>query len=212
MDPSDIPPWVYQYRVVVQGVSPLIWRRFLVRRDMSLVTLHATRQSVFAWSAPSLHSFHSHGNTYGSPRLGGPHVDVEARHVPLAALRLHRGERCSYVYHFIDHWVCDLRLAVMLPVAPRRRYPLGTGGKRAGPPEDWGGAWAYLERVDQHHRPLEAMALVATALRRVLAADDQPPIREVIGDPETLREAGAQLDAYLQFQLEHVDRRPINAQ
>jgi hypothetical protein len=85
--------------VVVQGISPLIWRRLLVRSDISLATLHTTLQIVFAWSDTHLHSFHIHGKTYGSPRLSGPHVDIDARHVPLAALRLHRGERFSYVYN-----------------------------------------------------------------------------------------------------------------
>jgi hypothetical protein len=212
MEHAITPPHVYQFRVVVQGISPLIWRRLLVRSDMSLATLHATLQIVFAWSDTYLHSFHIHGKAYGSPRLDGPHVDVDAPRVPLVVLCLHRGERFSYVYNFIDHWVCDLRLEAILPVDPRRRYPLCTGGKRAGPPEDGGGAWAYLQRVDQHHIPPDATAIVATTLRRVLDADDQTPIREVIGDPETLREAVTQLDEYLQFQPEHVDRRQINAQ
>jgi hypothetical protein len=33
-----------------------------------------------------------------------------------------------------------------------------------------------------------------------------------MGDPETFREAVDQLDAYLQFQPEHVDRRDVNTQ
>jgi hypothetical protein len=41
MEPSSIPPNVYQFRVVLQGISPLIWRRLLIRSDMSLATLHA---------------------------------------------------------------------------------------------------------------------------------------------------------------------------
>ena len=212
MDPSYIPPCVYQFRVVVQGISPLIWRRLLVRSDMSLATLHTTRQIVFAWSDMHLHNFHIHGKEYGSARPGGPGFDGDARHVPLAALRLHRGECFSYVYNFIDHWVCDLRLEAMLPVDPRRRYPVCTGGNRAGPPEDCGGVWAYLQRVDRHHIPLDAMATVATALERLLKADDQTTIRQVIGDRNTFREAVAQLDVYLQFRPEHVDRRQINAQ
>jgi hypothetical protein len=105
-------------------------------------------------------------------QLSGPHADVDARQLPLTALRLHRGERFSYVYDFIDHWVCDFWLEAMLPVDPRRRSPLCTGGKRAGPPEDGGGVWANLQRVDQHHIPLEGMATVASALDRLLKADD----------------------------------------
>jgi hypothetical protein len=65
------------------------------------------------------------------------------------------------------------------------------------PPEDGGGAWAYLQRVDRHHVPLAAMATLATALERRLKVDDQTQIRQVIGDPETCRAAVAQLEAYL---------------
>jgi Plasmid pRiA4b ORF-3-like protein len=212
MDPSCSLPNVYQFRIGVQGISPLIWRQLLIRSDASLATLHAALQVVFAWSDTYLHSFHIHGQAYGTPRLDGPHIDVDARHVPLAALSLHRGERFRYVYNFIDHWVCDLRLEAMLPVDPRRRYPLCTGGKRAGPPEDCGGAWAYLQMVDHHHVPLEAMAVVARVLNRLLKADDQATIRQIVGDPETFREAVDQLDAYLQFRPEYVDRRDVNAQ
>lgn len=211
MAPSSIPPYVYQFRVVLQGISPLIWRRLLIRSDMSLATLHAALQVVFAWSDEHVHNFCIHGQAHGTPRLDGPHLDGDARHVPLAALCLHRGERFSYVYTFIDHWVCDLRLEAMLPVDPRRRYPLCMGGKRAGPPEDGGGAWAYLQRVDHHCIPLDAMATVGTALERLLTADDQTTMRQIIGDQETFREAVDQLDTYLRFRPEHFDRRAVNA-
>jgi hypothetical protein len=35
---------VHQFRVVLRGVSPLIWRRLLVRSDSSIADLHATLQ------------------------------------------------------------------------------------------------------------------------------------------------------------------------
>jgi Plasmid pRiA4b ORF-3-like protein len=211
-DPSCVPPCVYQFRVVVQGVSPLIWRRLLVRSDMSLATLHATLQIVFAWSDVPLHGFRIHGREYGSARLGGSSFDVDARHVPLVVPRLHRGERFSDIYNFIDHGECDLRLEAILPLDPRRIYPVGTGGKRAAPPEACGGAWAYLQMVDRHPVPLAAMTVVARALDRLLEADDHPRIRQVIGDAEIFREAVAQLDAYRQFQPERFARRDVNAQ
>jgi hypothetical protein len=179
---------------------------------MSLATLHATLQIVFAWSDVHLHCFRVHGKEYGSTRPGGPSFDVDPHHVPIAALGLHRGERLTYVYNFIDHWVCDLRLEAMLPVDPRCRSPVCAGGKRAAPPEDCGGTWAYLQRVDRHHIPLEAMAVVATVLERLLGADDQTTMRQVIGDRDTFREAVDQLDAYLRLQPEHFDRRAVNAQ
>jgi Plasmid pRiA4b ORF-3-like protein len=144
MQPSCNLLHAYQFRMVVQGISPLIWRRLLIRSDMSLATLHAVLQIVFAGSDTYLHSFHIHGNTSGSPRLGGPHVDGDARQISLETLRLHRGERFSYVYNFIDHWVCELRMEAMLPWDPQCHFPVCLGGRRAAPPEDCGGPWAYL--------------------------------------------------------------------
>ena len=61
MEYAFTPPNVYQFRVVVQGISPLMWRRILIRSDMSLATLHTTLQLVFAWSDVHLHYFRIHG-------------------------------------------------------------------------------------------------------------------------------------------------------
>ena len=41
--------------------------------------------------------------------------------------------------HFIDHWVCELRLEAMRPLDLGSYYPICLGGKRAAPPEDGGG-------------------------------------------------------------------------
>jgi hypothetical protein len=101
--------------------------------------------------------------------------------VPLAALRLHRRARLSYVYNFIDHWGCELRLEGMLPWEPQHHYLVCLGGKQAAPPEDGGRPWAYLQWVDQHDVPWDAMATVATARECVLKAKRQTSIQLVIG-------------------------------
>ena len=56
------------------------------------------------------------------------------------------------------------------------------------------------------------MAVVAVVLNRLREADGQTTIRQIIGDRATFREAVDELDAYLQFRPEYVDRRQINAQ
>jgi len=205
-------PNICQFRVVVQDISPLIWRRLLIRSDMSLATLHATLQIVFAWSDVHLHYFRIHGREYGSTRRGGPCFDIDPRHVPLADLHLHRGERFTYVYNFIDHWESEIRLEAVLPGDPHHHYPSCIGGKRAAPPEDCGGPRSYMQLVDQHHVPVEAMFVVTNVLERLVKADGQTTIRQVIGDRDTFREAVTEIDAYLQFRPTHVDRREINAQ
>jgi Plasmid pRiA4b ORF-3-like protein len=207
MTVSATPCNIYQLRVILRGISPLIWRRLLVHSETTLAQLHTILQVVFAWSDKHLHSFHIHGREYGSS-------GASTRAVRLRAFCLHRGERFRYVYDFGAYWECDIRLEVLLPLAPRRVYPVCTGGKRAAPPEDCRGAWGYLERLDQHrlYPPLEAMGVVAEAISTLLAANPQTSVREALGDLEEFREAVDCLDAYQQFRPDHFDRHEVNTQ
>jgi Plasmid pRiA4b ORF-3-like protein len=63
--PPPAGPFVYQLRVVLRGVSPLIWRRLLVRGDSTLADLHATLQLTLEWSDEYLNRFMIHGREYG---------------------------------------------------------------------------------------------------------------------------------------------------
>jgi hypothetical protein len=164
-------------------------------------------QILFTWSDEHLHSFHIHGREYGSS-------GANASHMRLSDLRLHRGERFRYVYDFGAHWECDIRLEAILPLAPRRVYPVCIGGKRAAPPEDCWGAWAYMERLDQHclYPPLDAMGVVANAISTLLEAGPQTLVRTALGDLDELREAVDCLEAYEQWQPAHFDRCEINTQ
>ena len=56
---------IYQLRVVLCGVSPLVWRRLLVESDTSIAELHEILQSAFDWSGEHLHRFLIHGAAYG---------------------------------------------------------------------------------------------------------------------------------------------------
>jgi hypothetical protein len=207
MTASATPCNIYQLRVVLRGISPLIWRRLLVRSETTLAQLHTILQVVLAWSDEHLHSFHIHGKEYGSS-------GANAHHVRLSDLRLHHGERFRYVYDFGTHWGCDIRLEALLPLALRLVYPVCIGGKRAAPSEDCWGAWGYMERLDQHrlYPPLEAMQVVAEAINTLLEADLQTSVREALGDLDEFREAVDRLDTYAQFQPAHCDRRAINTQ
>ena len=207
MTTSSTPLNIYQLRIVLRGISPLIWRRVLVHSTATLAHLHTILQILFAWSDEHLHSFSIHGREYSNS-------GASTRGIVLRELGLHRGERFRYVYDFGAYWECDVRLEALLPVAPRRIYPLCSGGKRAAPPEDCRGAWGYLERLDQHRLfpPLEAMQVVAETLSTLLEADPQTSVREALGELDAFRDAVDCLDAYQQFQSGHFDRRAINTQ
>jgi hypothetical protein len=66
--PSDF--IVYKLRVVLRCVSPLIWRRLLVRSDTTIADLHATLQAALGWTDEHLNRFVIHGREYGVSQVG----------------------------------------------------------------------------------------------------------------------------------------------
>jgi hypothetical protein len=130
---------VYQLRAVLRSVSPLIWRRLLIRGDSTIADLHRALQVAFGWSDEHLHRFVIHGRLYGEGCL------IDPPKVRVAEFGLRLRERLLYEYDLIDGWQHDIWLEQILLLDSRRRYPICSGGRRAAPPEDCGGPWAFLE-------------------------------------------------------------------
>jgi len=149
-DATTTVPTVYQLRVVLAGVSPLIWRQLLVPDETTIAGLHAVLQTAFGWGGEHLHRFVIHGRYYGIAYAGGPGFRDNARQVRLADLGLRPTERFTYDYDFTDGWRLDLRLEQIQTATPGRTYPRCSGGRRAGPPEGSGGAWAFTEATEPH--------------------------------------------------------------
>jgi hypothetical protein len=148
----------------------MVWRRLLVCSDSTVAELHHVLQVAFGWSDEHLHCFRIHGKEYGIPHVGGLSFSDDATNVRLAVFQLRARERFFYEYDFYDHWVHEIRVEQILPLDSTETYPLCTGGARAAPPEDCGGAWAYLQLLDRHtyHFPYEAAEVVATGFCRKL--------------------------------------------
>ena len=90
-------PAIHQLRVVLCGVSPLVWRRLLVTSDTSLADLHDALQIAFDWSGEHVHRFRIHGKDYGIPSWGGIGCAEDARRIPLSHFRLcHRTLKCGH--------------------------------------------------------------------------------------------------------------------
>src|SRR6266851_10100893 len=86
--PTNPKASVYQLRVVLRAVSPLIWRRLLVRSDSTIADVHSTLQTAFGWTDEHLNRFVIHGRQYGVSHDGGIGFDDDPRHVRLADLGL----------------------------------------------------------------------------------------------------------------------------
>lgn len=200
---------LYQLRVVIRDVSPLVWRRLLISSETSLAQLHEILLLAFAWSGEHLHLFRIHGRDYGVSQYGGIAFNEDARQVRLSRFRLHDGERFRYEYDFTAGWALDVRLERALPWDAKRTLPVCTGGSRAAPPEDCGGAMDYLERMDSHRRdmPVEDLALMTDAMQCFL---DSGGDRNAMGNLGELREAMDRVTVYQNFQPDRFDRREAN--
>ncbi len=133
----------YQLRLALTGIQPPIWRRLLVRNDITLRRLHNLIQELGDWWNYHLHEFVVAGMRYGrvDPEWELPHLSdahVRLRNLPLAA-----GDVFSYVYDFGDHWAIDVQLEKVLPAEEAAGPPRCLGGARAFPHEDAGGVGGY---------------------------------------------------------------------
>ena len=135
---------VLQLRAVLRSISPLIWRRLLVRGDTSVARLHQILQVAFGWQDMHLHRFEIRGREYGVNQESGVFFETDAHEALIGQLKLRLLERFTYEYDFGDLWVHDLRIEATLPLDPKRVYPVCIAGRRAAPPEDCGGPHAFM--------------------------------------------------------------------
>jgi hypothetical protein len=105
----DSQPKVYCVHVWIQGIHPMLWRRFLVRSDSTLADLHVVLQIGFDWTDFHLHRFRIRKKAYAVPRLGGLSCH-DARKITLAELHFRINERFVYEYDFCDLWQHHMRI------------------------------------------------------------------------------------------------------
>ena len=167
--------FVYQLRVWLCEISPAIWRRLLVRSDSTIADLHYTLQIAIGWTDIHLHQFLIHGKRYRIPKIGGVSFADDPRQVRLNSFRFREKERFLYEYDFRDVWYHEVRIEKLLPLAPRKTYPVCIGGAWYAPPEDCGGPWAYMA-LRQRYSP----AWIVQRLAEILEERDREECYEEI--------------------------------
>ena len=129
------PQEAYQIKVSFRGISPMIWRRFLVRSSCKLYTLHQMIQLLLDWTDIYMHRFHVHGRDYNCEqnRGGGTYLSKD---MDLKGLKLHPNERFLYAYNFNLPWKFDIRLEKIVSELSTKQLPRCIGGKGESPPEE----------------------------------------------------------------------------
>lgn len=197
---------VYQLRVVLAGVSPMVWRRLLVTAETSIADLHEILQAAFAWSDEALHRFTIHGVEYGLWREGTPGFSTDARAVRLSRFGLRVGERFTSEYDFFAGWRLDLRVEKAGHCSARHRYPVCTGGARQAPPESCRSVREFLEL--RRRWPLVIVgARMAEILTPVLEGDPDRPVGQYLAAHREEMEALVELS-----RLDEFDKAALNDQ
>ncbi len=168
---------IYQLKIVLLGISPMIWRRLLVRSDHTIADLYHILQITMGWTDTHLYQFRIHGKTYGIARLGGISFRDNPHQVRLADLGLRLHECFFYDYDFGDHWQHQLRVEAILIPEPNCGYRVCIAGKRACPPEDCGGPWAFLALRQQY-----SLVHIAQRLEAIIESGERHKYWEELHD------------------------------
>ena len=137
---------VYQLKISLADVQPLVWRRVLVM-DCSLAKLDAIIQTCMGWQGGHLSSFEVQGEEYGDDPCG--ELEMESpRKRKLSQIVQSGIQKFTFTYDFGDNWVHTVQVEKTLEAEPQVHYPRCVAGGRACPPEDCGGPWGYAHLLE----------------------------------------------------------------
>jgi hypothetical protein len=145
---ADYP--IYQLRIILKDIRPPVWRRIQAAGDTSLRKLHKAIQILMNWEDYHLHSFTVGETRYGIPDPEGlwDTGEKDDRRFSLAEAVPAAESSMRYVYDFGDNWEINILVEKLLPPDKDFKTPVCLAGKRAGPPEDCGGAWGYKNLLE----------------------------------------------------------------
>ena len=145
-------PVIYQLKIVLLGLSPMIWRRIKVSSNSTIADLHYIIQIAMGWKDEHLHQFLIHAVHYGISYPGTSGFINNAHEVKLSQFGLRAREKFSYEYDFFSSWKHQIRVEAILPHENDLTLPVCTAGKGNCPPENCGGAVGFMRLRQQHSR------------------------------------------------------------
>jgi Plasmid pRiA4b ORF-3-like protein len=172
----------YRVRADLTDTSPPLWRQLELSSDLFLDEVHRVIQLAFGWTDSHLHQFGSGPDLY-SPETelylcpyqveegeaGLPEEQVRLDEVLAAA-----GDKLFYVYDFGDDWRHVIKLEAIAARQDPSQRAACSGGRRDGPAEDCGGAYAY-ELISAATDPANAEHADAIAEFERIFGDDIDP-------------------------------------
>jgi hypothetical protein len=139
---------LYQLKITLSHSKPPIWRRVVVRADLTLDRLHRVIQTSMGWTNSHLHLFRLGRVFYGIPDREccdfGDEMLNEKQYT-VADLAPAAKQKFIYEYDLGDSWEHVILVEQVLPPDPGFKHPICLAGANERPPEDCGGLSGYYD-------------------------------------------------------------------
>lgn len=147
---------VYQFKIALDHITPLISRTIQVPENYSFWDLHVAIQDAMGWQDYHLHEFKlMDPKDRREKRIGIPddenpfdYKTFPGWEEPIAEYFSLDNPFAEYDYDFGDNWEHTIKLEKILEKQPDTKYPVCIDGERACPPEDCGGPWGYTDLLE----------------------------------------------------------------
>jgi hypothetical protein len=133
---------VYQLKITLNYVRPVVWRRIFVNSDVKLPDLHKIIQTTMGWTNSHLHQFIKGDKFYSEPDDESFEENIDYRKIRLHQILTKEKQSVVYEYDFGDGWAHKIVLEKILS-NQKIKYPICIDGKGNCPPEDCGGPGGY---------------------------------------------------------------------
>lgn len=149
--PNELPgAKVYQLKIVLKDMVPVIWRRIQIGENTTLNGLNRILQLLMGWHDSDSHEFNIGKKYYGTP---ADEFLVDEKKIRLKALNLRKDQKFNYWYHMDDEWEMQILIEGIFPTDSELLCPICIGGERRGPIEGCGGPHEYNELLNILRNP-----------------------------------------------------------
>ena len=138
---------IYQFKVRLKDVNPMIWRRFLIESNKTLKDLHYIIQILMGWTDYHLNEFIIKGQKYTIPNMiGNPSAcGTYGSDIKLEEFKFRKNEKFLYSYDFTAGWEFEVRLENINSPQAKKIYPICISGSGTSPGEECGGPHRFNE-------------------------------------------------------------------
>ena len=187
---------VYQLKIALRGISPIVWRRLKIAGNTDLGDLHTIIQLAMGWKDYHLHTFRIYAKDYGTYKPGGMLFEDDPKKVFLSDFRFRVGDRFEYAYDFTAGWVHDIRIEAIESTDTPAPAPVCTGGHGFCPPEDLENPLAFMELLHTLKNPFDSRFL--SSFQLLIESDvglkfNRRQINSLLKDKQKWLELGAEV-------------------